>query len=303
MMRRQYAVDSGGANYGGAAAPASVHHHHHHHHLQQRMDQQQQPSSGGGGASDFEGRLEAFTPERDSNPNPIPYGASKPEAQWRWERDASKPSNPLTPHLFNEGQVGDTPRSYFQGQRANPKHSLETQSNSDSRSQPHIEDVDLGYEDNPSLQSFDDLEQKFRDDIRKLTNEHNDAEDAENARHKEKIGTINTQYEEQLASLRSRHAGHRDELLRRESNARQHQYQQAVMDRYPKSSMGSSDIHGYSGNPASATAGDARRSYETDQYDSYRERARFLGGSRDPGFKPRGPYPGGRVYDTGSRFY
>ncbi|KAL6202621.1 hypothetical protein ACLB2K_026328 [Fragaria x ananassa] len=300
-MRRQqgqYAGgDSGGGNSYGGAAAASIHHHH------QRM-QQQQPS--GGGASDFEGRLEAFTPERDSNPNPNPYAASNPEAQWRWERDASKPSNPLTPHLFNEGkswQVSDTSRSYFQGQRSDPKHALETQSNSDPRSQPHIEDMDLGYKDKPSLQSFEDLEQKFIDDIRKLTKEQNDAEDAENARHREKIGTINTQYEEQLASLRCWHAGRRDDLLRRESNGRQHQYQQSVMDRYPKSSMGSSDLHGYSGMTASATAGDARRSYETDQYDSYRERARFLGGSRDHGFEPRGPYPGGRVYDTGSRYY
>ncbi|KAM5584907.1 hypothetical protein ABKV19_004332 [Rosa sericea] len=301
MMRRQqaqYAGDSGCANSygggGGGAAAASMHHHHH----------QQQPSSVG--ASDFEGRLEAFTPERDSNPNPNPYAtSSKPEPQWRWERDASnsKPSNPLTPHIFSEGQVGDTSRSYFQGQRSDPKHALETQSNSDPRSQPHIEDMDLGYEDKPSSQSFEVLEQKFLDDIRKLTKEQNDAEDAENARHREKIGTINAQYEEQLASLRCQHAGRRDDLLRRESNARQHQYQQSMMDRYPKSSMGSSDLHGYSGIAASATAGDTRRGYETDQYDSYRERARFLGGSRDHGFEPRGPYPGGRVYDTGSRYY
>lgn len=75
------------------------------------------------------------------------------------------------------------------------------------------------------------------------------------------------------------------------------------MDHYPKSSTGSSDLHGYSGIAATATVGEARRGYETDQYDSYRERARFLGGSRDHGFEPRGPYPGGRVYDTGSRYY
>lgn len=119
----------------------------------------------------------------------------------------------------------------------------------------------------------------------------------------QKIGAINAQYEEQLVALRARHASRRDELLRRESNARQHQYQQSVMDRYPNSSMGPSELRGYSGVPASAAGGEGHRAYNTDQYESYRERARFLGGSRDHGFEPRGPYPGGRVYDTGSRYY
>lgn len=119
----------------------------------------------------------------------------------------------------------------------------------------------------------------------------------------QKIGAINAQYEEQLVALRAQHASRRDELLRRESNARQHQYQQSVMDRYPNSSMGPSELRGYGGVAASAAGGEGHRAYNTDQYESYRERARFLGGSRDHGFEPRGPYPGGRVYDTGSRYY
>ncbi|BBH05353.1 hypothetical protein Prudu_016718 [Prunus dulcis] len=205
--------------------------------------------------------------------------------------------------ISRSGQGGDTSRSYFQGQRPDPKLAMEKQNNNDSRSQSHNEDMDLGYEDKPSSQAFEELEQKFLGDIRKLTKEQNDAEDAENARHKEKIGAINAQYEEQLVALRARHASRRDELLRRESNARQHQYQQSVMDRYPNSSMGPSELRGYSGVAASAAGGEGHRAYNTDQYESYRERARFLGGSRDHGFEPRGPYPGGRVYDTGSRYY
>ncbi|VVA27489.1 PREDICTED: LOC110665661 isoform [Prunus dulcis] len=209
----------------------------------------------------------------------------------------------LGSHACFAGQGGDTSRSYFQGQRPDPKLAMEKQNNNDSRSQSHNEDMDLGYEDKPSSQAFEELEQKFLGDIRKLTKEQNDAEDAENARHKEKIGAINAQYEEQLVALRARHASRRDELLRRESNARQHQYQQSVMDRYPNSSMGPSELRGYSGVAASAAGGEGHRAYNTDQYESYRERARFLGGSRDHGFEPRGPYPGGRVYDTGSRYY
>ncbi|VVA27488.1 PREDICTED: LOC110665661 isoform [Prunus dulcis] len=282
MMRRQGQYGDSGVNTYAAAAPM-------HHMSGQRMEHK---------SSHFEGRLEAFTPERDN-----PYASSKSEGQWRWERDGSKGSNPMASHMYNEGKWGDTSRSYFQGQRPDPKLAMEKQNNNDSRSQSHNEDMDLGYEDKPSSQAFEELEQKFLGDIRKLTKEQNDAEDAENARHKEKIGAINAQYEEQLVALRARHASRRDELLRRESNARQHQYQQSVMDRYPNSSMGPSELRGYSGVAASAAGGEGHRAYNTDQYESYRERARFLGGSRDHGFEPRGPYPGGRVYDTGSRYY
>lgn len=43
----------------------------------------------------FEGRLEAFTPERDN-----PYG--NVEGQWRWERDGSKLPNSNAPHMLNK---------------------------------------------------------------------------------------------------------------------------------------------------------------------------------------------------------
>lgn len=61
----------------------------------------------------------------------------------------------------------------------------EKQSTSETRSQPRNEDMDIGYEDSPLLQTFQGLEQKFLDDIMKLANEQNDAEDAENSRHRE----------------------------------------------------------------------------------------------------------------------
>ncbi|KAM1024233.1 hypothetical protein EV1_037120 [Malus domestica] len=65
------------------------------------------------------------------------------------------------------------------------KHTLEKQSNNDSRSQPLNEEMDLVYEDKPSSQTFEDLEKKFLDDIRNLAKEQSDAEDVENARHRE----------------------------------------------------------------------------------------------------------------------
>jgi hypothetical protein len=47
----------------------------------------------------FQGRLEAFTPEREH-----PYGTSNEEGQWRWERDGSKVSNSMASYMSNEGK-------------------------------------------------------------------------------------------------------------------------------------------------------------------------------------------------------
>ncbi|KAI4322495.1 hypothetical protein L6164_022185 [Bauhinia variegata] len=248
----------------------------------------------------FEGRLEAFTPEREN-----PYVNSKPEGQSRWEIDGPNMSNSMAPRIFNEGQGGDSSRSYFQGQRPDPELALQNQGNIDSRSQAHEKDMDVGYEGNILPQTFEGLEQKFLDDIKKLAKEQNDAEDAEYARHREKITAINAQYEEKLASLRAKHASRRGEFLRRESQARQHQYQLKARDPYPRGGgMAPGDPHGYSANNSSAPVGELQRGYGADHFDHYGERARFLGaGTRDQGFEPRGPYPGGRVYDTGSRYY
>lgn len=73
-------------------------------------------------------------------------------------------------------------RSYYQsqGQRSGsekPGH--------DIRSMSREENMEIGYEDNVAGQTFEGLEQRFYDDIVKLSKEQNDAEDAENARHRE----------------------------------------------------------------------------------------------------------------------
>lgn len=248
----------------------------------------------------YQGRQEPMTSDKGHS-----HGASKAEGQWRWERDGTKAPNAMSSQMFSEGQGGDAPRPYYQGQRPDFKMASEKQGNSDPRSLPPEEDMDIGYEDKHLSQTFEGLEKRFLDDLMKLSKEQSDAEDAENARHREKINTINTQYQEQLEALRARHANRRDDYLRRESHARQQQYQQAMMGQYPNSSMGPNDPHGYGGLAGGGGGGsEPHRVYNEDHYDSYRERARFLGGNRDHhGFEPRGPYPGGRVYDTGSRYY
>ncbi|KAL3518662.1 hypothetical protein ACH5RR_021251 [Cinchona calisaya] len=259
--------DSAGGAYASTAAAPSPHMHH----------QQQQQSSKSGHHS------------INNNNN-----------QWRWERDGSKLSSPMSPHMFNnEGQGSEASRSYYDAQRLEPRMAPERHGSHDSRSQPRGEEINIGYEENLKLQTFEGLEQKFLDDIMKLSNEQSDAEDTEIARHREKISVINGQYQEQLVALRARHASQRDEFLRRESHSRQQQYQQASMDHYPSS--GRSDPQGYSS--VAPPAREPQRAYAADNYDSHRERARYLGSGRNNEFEPRVQYPGGRAYDSGSRYF
>lgn len=82
------------------------------------------------------------------------------------------------------GQGGDV-LSFYQGQRSDAKVALEKQSNNDPRPQSHEEDMDIGYEDNPLSKTFESIDKKFYDDLLKLAKEQADAEDAENARHRE----------------------------------------------------------------------------------------------------------------------
>ncbi|KAL3626976.1 hypothetical protein CASFOL_029189 [Castilleja foliolosa] len=227
--------------------------------------------------------------------------------QWRWERDDAQdklPQTAMSPTApFSEGR--EAPRSYYQNQTMDPRAPLERQSGGDPRSQPHEEDMDIGYEDNNRVMpSFECLEQRFLDDIMKLSKEQTDAEDAENARHRERINAINAQYEEQLLALRARHVSQRDEIVRKESQARQQQFQQMVIQTYPTNNNmgGPSDPRGF--NPAPASTGEPHRSYNNSEtYDSYRERSRFPGNARDQGYESKVPYPKGRAYDSGSRYY
>lgn len=50
-------------------------------------------------SAQFQGQLEAFTPERDD-----PYVTSKGDGQQGWDRDGPAPSNSMASHMFYEGQ-------------------------------------------------------------------------------------------------------------------------------------------------------------------------------------------------------
>jgi len=86
-MRRQGQYGDASTNSYGAS---QMHHNHNHHMAGQRMETK---------SGNFEGRLEAFTPERENS-----YPNSIPEGQWRWESDESKMSNSMTSHMYNEGE-------------------------------------------------------------------------------------------------------------------------------------------------------------------------------------------------------
>lgn len=87
-------------------------------------------------------------------------------------------------HL-NVGQGSDSSRSLYGGQSSDSKIGLEKQANRDPRAQARQEEMEVGYEDNTLPQTFEGLEQNFFHDIMKLTKEQQDAEDLENARHRE----------------------------------------------------------------------------------------------------------------------
>lgn len=161
--------------------------------------------------------------------------------------------------------------------------------------------MEIGYEDNPLLQTFEGLDKKFLNEIMKLVKEQTDAEDAENVRHREKIININTKYLEKLLALRAQHATRREEFLRKESEARLHQYEESGISNYQSSAL--QDIRGYSGTMGAATGGEPNRSYVSGQFESYRERPQYMGSGRTQGAERRVPYPEGRVYNTGARYY
>ncbi|XP_068651060.1 uncharacterized protein [Aristolochia californica] len=234
----------------------------------------------------FPGRQDALSGEDETK-----YMIPKAEGQWQWDRDGPRGSNQLPSHPYKEGHGSDVPRSM----RPDSKLSIEKQSSKDPRGQSHEKDVEVGYEEAIMPQTIEGLENKFLGEIMKLIKEHQEAEDAEIARHRERINEINAQYQEKQMTVRMRQASHRDDFLRQESQARQHLYQQAALSHFPNNSMIPTDPHGY-GAPVG--------SFAPGHFDSsYKERSQFPMGGRNPGFESRGPYPGGRAYDSGSRYY
>lgn len=116
----------------------------------------------------------------------------------------------------------------------------------------------------------------------------------------QRIIEINTRYQEKLSALRAQQANRREEFLRKESETRLHQYQQAGLSSHPNSGL--QDVRGYGGTAVAVSAGEIH-GYRTGSFESQGDRSHFTGGRRTQGSEVRVPYPEGRVYNTSSQYY
>eukprot|EP00250_Pteridium_aquilinum_P020624 c24889_g3_i1 orf=439-1338(-) len=87
-------------------------------------------------------------------------------------------------------------------------------------------DVEAGFDQQAMAQTLEALEQKFVQETMQLTKDLNDAEDSENARHRQSMREIQEQYQQKMVSLRAQQGKRRDEFLRQEAHFRQQHYQQ-----------------------------------------------------------------------------
>ena len=235
--------------------------------------------------------------------------------QSQWDRGGPNIPNQISPYAYNEGQSAEGKRSFYDGQQSDMKVGLEKQPRKESRDQPRTDKIEARHDDYNLPRTFESLEKSFREDIVVLSKELNDAEDAENTRHRERLNEINAQYHEKLLALRARQTAYREEFLRKESLERQQQYQKATISNYANNVV-PREPRGYpptaaatppAAAPSGGSYGEAHRGYASGQYETFGERPdypEFHGGGqgRDHGFEHRGhQYPGGRAYNSGGR--
>ncbi|KAI3748484.1 hypothetical protein L6452_11580 [Arctium lappa] len=201
---------------------------------------------------------------------------SRADARQQWDTTPQIELNPMSPPSYSQGLP--------QERMANQKLNYENEANNDPRLQSYEQDMEVGYEDDKTSEiTFQGLEQKYQDEIMKLIKELSDVEDEENARHKERIVEINRRYEEKLSSLRVHHAARVGEFLRKESQARLHQYQQQQEE---AAYLTDPHDHGWP------------RPYGTMPHRDHH------GAKRSQGPEPgRVPYPHGRVYNNSGAHY
>eukprot|EP00252_Welwitschia_mirabilis_P012966 TRINITY_DN2863_c0_g1_i1.p1 TRINITY_DN2863_c0_g1~~TRINITY_DN2863_c0_g1_i1.p1 ORF type:complete len:302 (+),score=76.06 TRINITY_DN2863_c0_g1_i1:288-1193(+) len=250
------------------------------------------------------------------------YASSKPEGHWHWEVGDPNAANMSTlmykesqgpadtgsgGNLISKGPEGASP--FYQGQMPDPKSQQEKLGMKDAKGTEHGQEMETGYQDLSLPQTLEQLEQKFIDEIIKLTKDQNDAEDEEILRHQERTREINLQFQEKLRSMRTQHAKYREDFLRREAQIREQQYQQASMNQLQHNASGpigryieNIREHGHGGG-----LGEGHPGYPAG-YDSFRERMPLYGDAghplnRNQGYESRASYAGGRMYDSAPRYY
>ncbi|KAI3520322.1 hypothetical protein L1887_09669 [Cichorium endivia] len=217
---------------------------------------------------------------------------SRAEGRQQWDTNPQNEMNPMSPHSYSHGHKGNASQS--QERMSNQRANHENRANNDPRFQSYEQDMEIGYEDSESI--IQGMEQRFQDEIMKLIKELGNSEDAENARHKERIVDINTRYQEKLSSLRAQHTSRIGEFLHKESQTRLHHYKQTAM-----TERGPTDTRDYGW--AMGPGPDARRPYGTMPDEPYREHPRYYEAMRSQSSELRVPYPHGRDYNnSGARY-
>uniref|UniRef100_A0A7N0RCN3 Uncharacterized protein n=1 Tax=Kalanchoe fedtschenkoi TaxID=63787 RepID=A0A7N0RCN3_KALFE len=265
---------------------------------------------------------------------------SNMESHWPMGHDGSQMLNRVSSHPSRDDRGRNERRPYHQSYVPNPNTDFENQA--DREAVQAEQDMEIGYEETPSPLTFEGLERKFNDEIVSLVKEQNDLEDAEITRHKERLMEINTQYQQQLSSLRTRQGARREEFLQKESEARRYQFQKSGIQEYPNSmSLGDFHQYGRTGSVAASAplgggvdqyipsvasaeatrpyggsagqnhfsphaAGEATRDYRDPvrvQFESYSGERDYRGNVKTEDGAGRIPYPEGRVYNRSSRYH
>ncbi|XP_023767717.1 uncharacterized protein LOC111916308 [Lactuca sativa] len=228
--------------------------------------------------------------------------------QWNTIANPQIELNPMSPHSYSQGGHKGNMKIQSQERMGNQKYNnYENQGNKETRLQSHEQEMEVGYEDNtytPSQLSFEGMEQRFQDEIMKLIKDLSNAEDAENARHKERIVEINMRYQENLCSLRAQHASRVGEFVGKESETRLHHYQQAanaMTERGPPGGMAREARRRYDNYGAIPDESSYREYQHQHQHPQYREHSREPMTSQ--GYESRVPHPHGRVYNNSGAHY
>lgn len=207
---------------------------------------------------------------------------------------------------YNEAQGNNAIQSYIPDDSIDAKVSQQNQFNQET-DEAHEEDMEIGYDDKPPTPTYEGLEQRFIDEIMKLVGERSDKEDAEFARHNERIAEINEEFQEKLSSLRALQETRREEFLRKELQARSNQYQDGKRNQFP--TMKVADANGYICPSTTFTAGEATSSsrfHAAPEYDKYVVEPTESLTTTSNGIKTsqrnetRVPLPPGRVYKNSS---
>ncbi|CAJ2629303.1 unnamed protein product [Trifolium pratense] len=204
-------------------------------------------------------------------------------------------------HIMKATQGNNVIQSYI------PDDSIDAKVSHQETDEAHEEDMEIGYDDRPPTPTYEGLEQRFIDEIMKLVGERSDKEDAEFARHNERIAEINEEFQEKLSSLRALQETRREEFLRKELQARSNQYQDGKRNHFP--TMKVADANGYICPSTTFIAGEAASSskfHAAPEYDKYVVEPTEHLTTTSNGIKTsqknetRVPLPPGRVYKNSS---